>query len=62
MATIFYSLSCEGHGHATRVRAIEKQRNWLYKCPGCWAECEVLPSAIYTGDLLKRMLAPDRSA
>lgn len=27
-------------------------REWVRKCPGCWAECEVLPSAIYTGDLL----------
>jgi MoaA/NifB/PqqE/SkfB family radical SAM enzyme len=29
-----------------------EQRAWVRKCPGCWAECEVLPSAIYTGDLL----------
>ncbi|MDE0041211.1 MAG: SPASM domain-containing protein [Candidatus Poribacteria bacterium] len=27
---------------------IRKQRGWVNKCPGCWAECEVLPSAIYT--------------
>lgn len=33
------------------VRAAEL-RDWVRKCPGCWAECEVLPSAIYTGDLL----------
>lgn len=26
-------------------------RDWVRKCPGCWAECEVLPSAIYTGEL-----------
>ena len=32
---------------------IGKQREWVNKCPGCWAECEVLPSAIYTGDLLR---------
>ena len=30
----------------------EEQRRWVHGCPGCWAECEVLPSAIYTGDLL----------
>ncbi len=30
-----------------------EQRSWVKKCPGCWAECEVLPSAIYTLDLLK---------
>jgi len=28
-------------------------RDWVEKCPGCWAECEVLPSAIYSGDLLR---------
>lgn len=27
-------------------------RNWVKACPGCWAECEVLPSAVYSGDLL----------
>ena len=29
---------------------IRKQREWVGKCPGCWAEYEVLPSTIYTGD------------
>lgn len=28
------------------------QREWIRQCPGCWAECEVLPSAIYSLDLL----------
>lgn len=37
---------------------VQKQREWVRKCPGCWAECEVLPSAIYTGDLLKKTLFP----
>lgn len=27
-------------------------RRWVDACPGCWAECEVLPSAVYTGDIL----------
>jgi MoaA/NifB/PqqE/SkfB family radical SAM enzyme len=36
----------------TSVTAAE-QRSWVKRCPGCWAECEVLPSAIYTLDLLK---------
>jgi MoaA/NifB/PqqE/SkfB family radical SAM enzyme len=27
-------------------------RTWVDACPGCWAECEVMPSALYTGDLL----------
>jgi MoaA/NifB/PqqE/SkfB family radical SAM enzyme len=34
----------------------ETQREWVRKCPGCWAECEVLPSAIYTGELAKAVL------
>ena len=36
--------------------AIAREREWVRKCPGCWAECEVLPSAIYTLDLLKPRL------
>ncbi len=36
--------------------AAKEQRTWVKKCPGCWAECEVLPSAIYTLDLLKPRL------
>ncbi len=27
-------------------------RGWVDACPGCWAECEVLPSAVYSGALL----------
>lgn len=34
-----------------------RQRQWVARCPGCWAECEVLPSAIYTLDLLRNHLA-----
>jgi MoaA/NifB/PqqE/SkfB family radical SAM enzyme len=29
-------------------------RAWVDACPGCWAECEVMPSALYSGDLLLR--------
>jgi MoaA/NifB/PqqE/SkfB family radical SAM enzyme len=36
--------------------AATQQRDWVRKCPGCWAECEVLPNAVYTGDLLKKTL------
>lgn len=28
-------------------------RAWVDACPGCWAECEVVPSAIYTGDIVR---------
>jgi len=29
-----------------------EQRDWVDACPGCWAECEVMPNAIYSGDIL----------
>ena len=38
------------------------QRSWVRKCPGCWAECEALPNAIYSGDLVQHALAPKRAA
>jgi len=31
----------------------EDSRRWVDACPGCWAECEVMPSAIYTGDIAR---------
>lgn len=33
--------------------SVQSQREWVGKCPGCWAECEVLPSALYSLDLIK---------
>jgi MoaA/NifB/PqqE/SkfB family radical SAM enzyme len=30
-----------------------EKRAWVDACPGCWAECEVIPSAIYTGDIAR---------
>ena len=32
-----------------------RSRAWVDACKGCWAECEVLPSALYTGDLLRAL-------
>jgi hypothetical protein len=32
---------------------IKVHRNWVKNCPGCWAECEVLPNAVYSGDIFK---------
>jgi len=29
-------------------------RQWVDACPGCWAECEVMPNAIFTGDILRK--------
>lgn len=33
--------------------AARSQRRWVDACPGCWAECEVMPSALYTGDIIR---------
>lgn len=37
------------------------QRAWVRACPGCWAECEVLPNAVYSGDLLAEWFRPKSS-
>lgn len=29
------------------------RRAWVDGCPGCWAECEVMPNALYSGDLFR---------
>jgi MoaA/NifB/PqqE/SkfB family radical SAM enzyme len=39
---------------------VEKQRQWVRSCRGCWAECEVVPSAVYSGDLLRHALLQRR--
>jgi MoaA/NifB/PqqE/SkfB family radical SAM enzyme len=36
-----------------RKDEIKAARAWVRKCPGCWAECEVLPNALYSGDILR---------
>jgi MoaA/NifB/PqqE/SkfB family radical SAM enzyme len=41
---------------------IAAQRAWVRACPGCWAECEVLPNALYSGDLLRALRRPGRTA
>jgi MoaA/NifB/PqqE/SkfB family radical SAM enzyme len=33
-------------------------RAWVDRCTGCWAECEVMPNALYSGDLLREQLWP----
>jgi MoaA/NifB/PqqE/SkfB family radical SAM enzyme len=32
--------------------AAVRSRAWVDDCVGCWAECEVMPSAIYSGELV----------
>ncbi len=34
----------------------QESRKWVDGCVGCWAECEVMPSAIYSGDLFKNLV------
>ena len=34
----------------------KKYRDAVKKCPGCWAGCEVIPNAIYTGDIIKAIM------
>jgi MoaA/NifB/PqqE/SkfB family radical SAM enzyme len=41
--------------------AAGRARGWVDACPGCWAECEVLPSAILTGDILRALLPEARA-
>ncbi len=33
------------------------QRAWVDRCTGCWAECEVVPSALYSADFLVQLAA-----
>jgi MoaA/NifB/PqqE/SkfB family radical SAM enzyme len=40
--------------HAPRTKS---SRAWADACTGCWAECEVMPNAIYSGDLISHALA-----
>jgi MoaA/NifB/PqqE/SkfB family radical SAM enzyme len=45
------NLRLQGFDEVWRGMPAEKSRAWVDACPGCWAECEVMPSAIYSGDL-----------
>lgn len=37
--------------------AANTARRWVDACPGCWAECEAVPNAIYTGDIVRGIAA-----
>ena len=39
-----------------KEKTVTTARQWVSKCPGCWESCEVIPSAAYTGDLVKGLL------
>jgi len=47
-------LSSESAEQVLRGPQAAAARRWVDACPGCWAECEVIPSALYTGDLVRR--------
>jgi MoaA/NifB/PqqE/SkfB family radical SAM enzyme len=34
-------------------KEIKPHREWVNTCPGCWVGCEIIPSGIYTGDILR---------
>jgi MoaA/NifB/PqqE/SkfB family radical SAM enzyme len=36
-----------------RAATTDRQRDWVRRCRGCWAECEVLPNAVYTAAILR---------
>ncbi len=46
-------LSAESFRAVWHGTTATESRAWVDACPGCWAECEVMPSAIYTGDLVR---------
>ena len=32
-----------------------RQRAWVKNCQGCWAECEILPNAVYGGGIARSL-------
>jgi MoaA/NifB/PqqE/SkfB family radical SAM enzyme len=51
------NLSTTSFAAVWRGPRADASRAWVDACSGCWAECEVMPSAIYTGDIVRRTLA-----
>jgi MoaA/NifB/PqqE/SkfB family radical SAM enzyme len=52
---IIGDLKKEGFKDVWRGEEAERQRRWVRNCPGCWAECEVLPNGLYSGDIFARL-------
>jgi MoaA/NifB/PqqE/SkfB family radical SAM enzyme len=50
------NLATQSMDDVWRGAKARSSRAWVDACPGCWAECEVMPSAIYTGDVLLQTL------
>ncbi len=36
--------------------AVRRARTWVDACAGCWAECEVVPNALYSGDIWRAVV------
>jgi len=56
------NLRAQSFREVWRSAQAQTQRQWVRACPGCWAECEVLPNAIYTGELVKHSLLSRKRA
>lgn len=59
-ARIIGNLRRQSFAEVWMGQAAAHQRSWVRQCPGCWAECEVMPNAIYTGDLMRAVLTGKR--
>ena len=49
------NLLAQGFDEVWHGPQAREQREWVDTCNGCWAECEVVPNALYSGDLLKEV-------
>lgn len=38
---------------------IKRLRNWVDRCQGCWAECETIPNAVFSGGLITNPVIPN---
>jgi hypothetical protein len=54
-STIVGNLRRQAFNQIWFSKAIARQRTWVNQCRGCWAECEILPNALYTADLVGLM-------
>jgi len=48
-STVVGRLGSEPFSAVWSGRTIGEMRSWVRSCPGCWAECEALPSGLYSG-------------
>ncbi len=56
------NLATQSYDEVWLGKAATESRQWVDDCPGCWAECEVMPNAIYSGDLLGGFFSPGPAA